>query len=486
MRVQEQNPREQQETRTLTALIMNKTVLARVCSVWRREGLFSSRFANIIAGWCFSHFQDHREAPKQLIQDYYDNWAQTSGDEETKKLIEKFLFQLSEDYSPSNWETNGEINPDYVVKKAGSQFNLTLGASLSEEIDRLVQRGDAAGMMDLINQFREVQIGDSSGGDLFTNHELISEIFSQERTDSLVSYGGDLGHFFGSQLCRDSLISFLGPEGSGKSWWLMDIAYRALLNRRRVAHFDMGDMTRPQIHERYMIRAAGKPYRSDNGRWPVTVEYPVELELTEKGCQIVHDFRVFEEPLTEPEAHVAADWFMRSKIKSKQPFFMSHCFPTSTATVRDIENKLRSWEILGFLPDVVIVDYADLIAPLTRKLERRDQINETWELLRALSQRLRILIVTATQANRDSYKAKQIRMEHTGEDKRKLAHVNAMFGINVTDGEKEQGSCRLNQIKRRTGSHSSRRSIHIAGCLPLANPAVLSKFRSGGKEETNE
>ena len=82
--------------------------------------------------------------------------------------------------------------------------------------------------------------------------------------------------------------------------------------------------------------------------------------------------------------------------------------------------------------DVVVVDYADILRPPPGRMEPRDQANEVWKQLRALSSALHCLVVTATQANRAGYDRELLGMTNISEDKRKLAHANGVIGINMT------------------------------------------------------
>jgi hypothetical protein len=127
---------------------------------------------------------------------------------------------------------------------------------------------------------------------------------------------------------------------------------------------------------------------------------------------------------------------------------------------------------------VVVIDYADILAPEpgATKEDYRHQINVTWQALRRLSQDYHVLVVTATQSDASSYGARILRREHFSEDKRKYAHVTGMVGINQTEEEQGKGIFLLNWILLREGSYSPGRCVHVAGCLAIANPAIVSAW----------
>jgi hypothetical protein len=94
--------------------------------------------------------------------------------------------------------------------------------------------------------------------------------------------------------------------------------------------------------------------------------------------------------------------------------------------------------------------------------------------MRALSQEIDCLVVTATQANAASYKSELMGRWNFSEDKRKLAHCTGMIGINATVKEQDRGIQRLNWIVLREGEFSYTKCVNVANCLAISNPAIRS------------
>jgi hypothetical protein len=84
------------------------------------------------------------------------------------------------------------------------------------------------------------------------------------------------------------------------------------------------------------------------------------------------------------------------------------------------------------------------------------------------------LVVTATQADAQSYVASTLGKSNFSEDKRKLAHATAIAGINQTDDEKQFQIQRLNWIVLREQEFHTFKCLHVAGCLAIAQPAIKS------------
>jgi hypothetical protein len=152
------------------------------------------------------------------------------------------------------------------------------------------------------------------------------------------------------------------------------------------------------------------------------------------------------------------------------------CCPNRSISISGIEAQLDIWEnTCNFVPDIVIIDYADILAPENSKAEFRHQQNETWQCLRKLSQSRHCLVVTATQVNAKSYSKDLLNMENFSEDKRKYAHVTGMFALNQTENEKKKGLMRLNWIVLREGEFNSSEYVYVLQNLNIGRP-ILGSF----------
>jgi len=137
-------------------------------------------------------------------------------------------------------------------------------------------------------------------------------------------------------------------------------------------------------------------------------------------------------------AHIRPDLF---QLKS---------YNIGTANIQTIDRDLRMLELSsGWTPDVITIDYADILAPEKPGLEGRDKENATWMALKALAQNRKALVVTATQGNRASFDAISLDEKNTSEDIRKLAHIDIAATINQTEQEKLDGIVRIAILNHR-------------------------------------
>src|SRR5690606_7573644 len=136
--------------------------------------------------------------------------------------------------------------------------------------------------------------------------------------EALIEYPGALGKFFGNQLCRNGFVSILAPEKRGKTWALIDIACEAVLQRRRTAFFEIGDMTRPQIMRRLITRFSERPLMPKVVKWPVRIG----RKKTDQGTKVMikTEDREFKEALTIEEAYASFDRVVKGRVRSSDSY----------------------------------------------------------------------------------------------------------------------------------------------------------------------
>jgi intein/homing endonuclease len=259
------------------------------------------------------------------------------------------------------------------------------------------------------------------------------------------------------------------------TWWLLDLAWRAMLQGRRVAFFEVGDMSEWQIMLRFMTRAAKRPLKATDPERPLKFPINIEHAPDSNFAVVEHEDHHYANNLKWKEAVAASSRIIQKR--NGQDLLRLSTHANGTIGVDGLYSVLESWERDGWgTPDVVVIDYVDLLTPPHGFKESRDQINATWKGLRRMSQEYHALVVTATQADADSYTAETQTMANFSEDKRKNAHVTGIVGINQTPAEKSQGLQRLNWLAGRAFDFSPDTNCHVAGCLGIANPAILSIF----------
>lgn len=469
------------ERRILIGVIVDPTVCGAVAARWNGER-FLAPWSNLIAGWAVDYYRRYDKPPGRDIEAAFAAWAATgTKDEDTVKSIESLLGTLSGEYQ----REAEEINSSHLLDLAEEHFNRVRLKRAVDQISGFLDAGRLDKALEIYEETKDpVQVQMRSAIDLLNDKEAVQRAFDY-RSEPVVEYPGPLGQFYGGTLERDGFVAYMGMEKIGKTWFLLDVAWRALLQRRRVAFFQLGDLSESQIIGRFLTRAAGHPMEGDE--WPLVCKIPESVEKLEAKKEegdfgYVPELAIatrdvtFHAPLEEHVGWAAFQKVQRERVKSTKPYFKLDNHSAGTLTVPSILATLRMWDRQGWSPDVVVIDYADILAPFPGYTESRDAVNANWMAMRAMSTQLRCLVVTATQVNSASYKAGLLDMTNFSEDKRKFSHVTAMVGLNQTDMEKEREVWRLNWLVRRGRKSSRRKVVYVAGCVGIGNPCVRSTF----------
>lgn len=453
------------ERRIVIAMIVDKTVLGRVSTKWIKEGLFKNEWSNLIGGWCVKYFKKYGKAPKKNIEGIFESWGSETRDKATVGIVERLLSSVSEEYAALAKESNS----DFITDLAAVHFNEVAAVRLSEAVKGHVDNGEVDKAVDKINTFGKIEIGVGAGIDVFRDEQAMRDAFASQQ-ESLIEMPGDLGKFFGRSLERDGFISLLAPEKRGKTHLLMRLSVLAVMQRRKVAFFAVGDMSQNQMMKRFMPMIARRPLRQGTIKIPRSMEFDINTD----EIVVNHKEKEYEDDLDWQRSLEACKSFMDTKAKSNDTLLRLSCHPNSSLNVHGIVSILQTWDRESWSPDIVVIDYADILAPPSGVADTRDQINMTWKQLRNLSQSRHCLVLTATQADAASYKAGILDMSNFSEDKRKLAHVTGMIGLNATKEEKDLGVLRLNWIVRREEEYSEGRCVYCAGCLAIGDPFIKS------------
>ncbi len=203
----------------------------------------------------------------------------------------------------------------------------------------------------------------------------------------------------------------------------------------------------------------------------------MEWDEEHRRPRIEFEQKEFKEDLAWQTAYRACQDIMTRRIKSTQSFFKLFVYPAGGASVATIKAAIETMSWNNWPPDIVIIDYADLLAPPSGMTEYRHQTNAIWKELRALSQSSHSCLITATQADAKSYDTETLSMKNFSDDKRKWSHVTGGFGINCTDKDRSRKMQRINWIVRREDDFNPNRFLYTAPCLALANPCVRSFFK---------
>lgn len=299
----------------------------------------------------------------------------------------------------------------------------------------------------------------SSSGRFAPNHEVVSvdyagvrEVFDMnvEGTNNFVANG-------------------VFVHNSGKSWFAVHCGRQAAVQGARVVHVSL-EMDEDRVAQRYYMTFLGIAMRRD--KYPMTT-----LELDELERAIGYKTRPVSPRAAFADPRIR-DW-IRQRIKpwgTRLGRIVIKRFPTGQLTVDGLRGYLDYLEqVRKFVPQVLIVDYPDLMRLSTRDL--RVDTGRTYVNLRGLAVERAVALVAPTQGNRASLDASTVRASMVAEDKTKLDTSDTVLLYSQTRSERKRGLARL----RLEYSRDSERGhvIVMTQSYPTGQYVVRSALQTG-------
>jgi KaiC/GvpD/RAD55 family RecA-like ATPase len=412
-------------------------------------------YIKIVAIWIKDYFQKFKESPKKNIIKLYRSHIDELKDESLQENILTFIEKLDKDY-----DSIKVSNEDFAIQNAIKYLKARSLKNFSEDIDSYIASGDIEKAENCVTKFRKVEIASGEGVSLLEDSDIITESFTEEQ-DLLFAYPGDFGRLIGD-IHREDFIAFLAPMKAGKTYQLVDFGIESLKNNLKVAMWTL-EMSRTNMIKRAWTALSGQ----------ITKDIEIEVPYFEEDGD---KWRIEKKVVNKKASSVLE---VQKKQRSLKRLFRGGAFriyaePAYSMTVESLENKLDDLAYEGFYPDVIIIDYADIMAP-SDKNEYRQQIDGIWKRLRALAQKRKAVVVTASQTNRGAI-SREVEAEDVAEDVRKIAHVTSMVAISKTKYCKQNKLAIFSQMAIREGEPEMRKVVATQN-LALGRPILESHWK---------
>lgn len=411
-------------------------------------------YSRVIVSWIKPYFEEFGKAPKTDILKLYRSHISEISNESLQNNILTFIEKLDEKYS-------GKRNDAYAIQEAIKYLKSRNLQNLSQDIEAYITSGDIDKAESLITRYRKVEKDSGESVDLLNDADIVRESFTEEQ-DKLFSFNGAYGRLVGD-IHREDFVAFLASMKVGKTFTLIDCGIEALKNGLNVVMFSL-EMSRTNMIKRV--------WKSLSGQVTEDVEITVP-EFVQEG----EKYRVEEKTVHKKASSILE---VEKKQKSLKRLFRGgnlkiFAEPAYSMTVEKLETKLDDLNHNGFIPDVIIIDYADIMLPSNSRLDYRNQLDDIWKRLRAMAQKRKCAVFTASQASRGAIN-KEATADMISEDIRKLAHVTSMVSISKDEYCKNHSLAMFSQLAVREGEPITERVI-ATQCLSLGRPVLDSHWK---------
>lgn len=227
-----------------------------------------------------------------------------------------------------------------------------------------------------------------------------------------VSTGWDaIDVLIGGGLGAGELGVIAAPSGIGKSWALSTIGANAARQGKRVAHYTL------ELNENYM-----------------GLRYDTIFTGIEPGSITEH-----------PET-------VREAVESITGDIIIKYYPARSVTVHTLQAHLDHLVSNNLRPDLILVDYADLMRGTQRVDARYQELGLIYEELRAMSGEVGIPCWTASQTQRSSIQDEVIQADKISESYSKIMTADLVISLSRKLEDKANHTGRAHIIKNRFGA----------------------------------
>ena len=126
-------------------------------------------------------------------------------------------------------------------------------------------------------------------------------------------------------------------------------------------------------------------------------------------------------------------------------------FPTGRATISTVESHLQKVNDLGIKPDLVIIDYVDLLSTRKRTADRKGEIDDIYTSTKGLARELNIPIWSVSQVNRAGAKDDVIEGDKAAGSYDKIMITDFCMSLSRKAKDKVNGTGRFHIMKNRYG-----------------------------------
>ena len=344
-------------------------------------------------------------------QNYFKKYKTTP----TMEALKVFIDEIDNDVLKSGvvdflrqaWSHRESPDLEFVKEKC-LEFckNQVIKNAIMESVELLdnQQYDDIKGVMDTAMR---------AGVERDIGHEYITgfeERMTEQSRKTLPTKWDSINELMDGGLAGGELGVIVAPAGIGKSWTLQALGAEAVKKGKTVIHYTL-ELNAESVGLRYDTIVSGQPTGN--------LQYYKEEVLKAIG-------------------------------KLKGDLIIKY-YPTRTASVNTITAHLQQCELQGIKPDLVIVDYADIMKSTEHFNEKRHQIGHIYEELRGMAGEFEIPVWTASQANRSSLEEDVIGADKVSEDYSKVMTADFVMSMSRKVEDKIANTGRFHVIKNRFG-----------------------------------
>ena len=353
--------------------------------------------------------QAHKWIIKEILK-YYDKYHTTPSMEILAVELQKCgndVLQIS--IKEQLKEAYNTLNDDLkYIQEEFSDFckNQQLKGALLQSVD-LLKGGDYESIRSLINNAIK------AGQDKNIGHEYIKDVESRYRKDSrktIPTPWDKINQLLQGGLGNGDFGLIFGNPGGGKSWSLVALGGHAIKLGYNVLHYTL------ELGEQYV----GRRY---------------DAYFSNIGVDKIQKHKAKIEEIMEN---------IKGNLIIKE-------FPTGKATMSTIESHIQKVKDTGINPDLILIDYVDLLASKRKTIDRKGEIDDIYTSTKGLARELDIPIWSVSQVNRAGARDNIVEGDKAAGSYDKIMITDVCISLSRQRKDKVEGTGRFHIMKNRYG-----------------------------------
>ena len=126
-------------------------------------------------------------------------------------------------------------------------------------------------------------------------------------------------------------------------------------------------------------------------------------------------------------------------------------FPTGQATIHTVKAHIQKCENQGFKPDLIIIDYVDLLGTRKKTADRKGEIDDIYISTKGLARELKVPIWSVSQVNRAGAKDDIVEGDKAAGSYDKIMITDVCISLSRKRKDKVDGTGRFHIMKNRYG-----------------------------------
>jgi len=391
---------------------------------------FEVNYLKFLADRYFSYSRKYKVFPTlQLLVTIIKDDLKSGTDVILRDQIIDYLQRMKSNPDPGDLQYVKEKSLEFCRKQA-------LKKALESAVDQM-QANKYESIVETIKKAVQVGTAPSVGHDFFNEMDAR---FTRLKRDTIPTRIPELDkkEILNGGSGKGELLCVVGASGSGKSHWLTMIGANALREGKNVLHYTF-ELSETAVGIRY------------------------DSNLCDMDSNEVMDRK--EEVVKFYEENRLGRLFIKE-------------YPTNTASIYTLKSHIERLDLKGFKPDIVIIDYADIMRSSRQFDSLRHELKLVYEELRGLAMELGIPIWTASQSNKDGANSEVIDMTNMSEAYGKAMICDVIVSVSRRPHEKAGGWGRLYIAKNRAGRDGL--------VYPIKINTARSKFEITGESDAPE